>query len=103
MVACNRLTGHSKVFSVYTLPPNQATSVQAQRKINEKRNQSPEYRDTKAIILKKTKGLLRDGVPPGYARDNFEVFCDAAYSTPGIRDESVKLVVTSSSFLDTVD
>ncbi len=70
---------------------------------SEKRNQSPEYRDTKAIILKKTKSLLRDGVPPCYARDDFEVFCDAADSTPGIRDESVKLVVTSSPFLDTVD
>ncbi len=37
MVAINRLTGHSPgFFSVYTLPPNQATSVQAQRKINGK-------------------------------------------------------------------
>ncbi|MCW5555974.1 MAG: site-specific DNA-methyltransferase, partial [Verrucomicrobiae bacterium] len=41
MVALNRLTGHSSgFFSVYTLPPNQAVSVQSQRKINEKRDQT---------------------------------------------------------------
>ena len=35
MVAINRLTGHSPgFFSVYTLPPNQAVSAEAQRKIN---------------------------------------------------------------------
>ena len=35
MVATNRLTGHSPgFFSVYTLPPNQAVTVAAQRKIN---------------------------------------------------------------------
>ena len=54
MVACNRLTGHSKgFFSVYTLPPNQATTLNAQRKINAKRKQTPEYRDTKELMLKK--------------------------------------------------
>jgi hypothetical protein len=42
MVAINRLTGHSPgFFSVYTLPPNQAVSVQSQRKINEKRGRRP--------------------------------------------------------------
>src|SRR5579862_6372871 len=40
MVAVNRLTGHSPgFFSVYTLPPNQAASAAAQRKINAKRGQ----------------------------------------------------------------
>ena len=35
MVAVNRLTGHSPgFFSVYTLPPNQAASLDAQAKIN---------------------------------------------------------------------
>ena len=35
MVAINRLTGHSPgFFSVYTLPPNQATSIKRQRIIN---------------------------------------------------------------------
>jgi hypothetical protein len=104
MVACNRLTGHSKgFFSVYTLPPNQATSLKAQRRINEKRKQVPEYRDTKALILKKTKQLLRHALPQKYGRDDFEIGCSSADSTPTIPSNSVKLVVTSPPFLDTVD
>ena len=60
MVATNRLTGHSKgFFSVYTLPPNQAVSQKSQQRINLKRRQEPEYRDTHRIILNKTKSLLR--------------------------------------------
>ena len=47
MVATNRLTGHSRgFFSVYTLPPNQAVSAESQKRINRKREQVPEYRDT---------------------------------------------------------
>jgi hypothetical protein len=104
MVACNRLTGHSKgFFSVYTLPPNQATSLEAQRRINEKRNQVPEYRDTKALILKKTKQLLRHQLPSKYGRDDFDLVCESADSTHTIPADSVKLVVTSPPFLDTVD
>lgn len=104
MVACNRLTGHSKgFFSVYTLPPNQATSLEAQRRINEKRKQVPEYRDTKALILKKTKQLLRHPLPSNYARDDFEIVCESADSTHSIPANSVRLVVTSPPFLDTVD
>ncbi|MHC8507892.1 MAG: DNA methyltransferase [Rhodospirillales bacterium] len=46
MVALNRLTGHSPgFFSVYTMPPNQAVSVKSQEKINQKRNQTPPFRD----------------------------------------------------------
>src|SRR5260221_14742233 len=60
MVATNRLTGHSKgFFSVYTLPPNQATSSANQVKINRKLGQKPEYRDTHAIILHKSRQLQR--------------------------------------------
>ncbi|MEW5724445.1 MAG: DNA methyltransferase [Thermodesulfobacteriota bacterium] len=56
MVATNRLTGHSKgFFSVYSLPPNQAVSPEKQRKINQRRNQKPEYRDTRAIIKKRPR------------------------------------------------
>lgn len=65
MVAINRLTGHSSgFFSVYSLPPNQAVSVSAQLKINEKRKQVPPERNVPAIILKKTRSLLKDHVPP---------------------------------------
>ena len=59
MVATNRLTGHSAgFFSVYTLPPNQAVSIESQIKINANRDQTPPFRDLKAIILKKSKSLL---------------------------------------------
>ena len=60
MIATNRLTGHSiGFFSVYTLPPNQAVSQDSQKKINKRLRQRPEYRDTHAIILKKSKALLK--------------------------------------------
>jgi hypothetical protein len=52
MIATNRLTGHSKgFFSVFTLPPNQAVSQKSQVKINEKRQQTPEYRNIKNLIF----------------------------------------------------
>ncbi|MFH1136980.1 MAG: DNA methyltransferase [Pseudomonadota bacterium] len=109
MTATNRLTGHSKgFFSVYTLPPNQATSPERQVKINEKRNQQPEYRDVKALILKKTKSLLKKIGPAerGALAESTRggpVFLenDAAH-TPEIPSDSVKLTVTSPPFLDVV-
>ena len=54
MVALNRLTGHSPgFFSVYTLPPNQAVSVERQRKINAERGQVPPPRDVAGIIARR--------------------------------------------------
>lgn len=109
MVALNRLTGHSNgFFSVYTLPPNQATSAAAQRKINKKRRQSPAPRDVARLILKKSRQLLSDvdaqarrvlSPMAGRAR----LFTGAAMATPGLESESVALVVTSPPFLDVVD
>ena len=65
MVALNRLTGHSPgFFSVYTLPPNQATSAAAQLRINAARGQAPPPRDVAALILRKSAALLADGAPP---------------------------------------
>ena len=109
LVALNRLTGHSNgFFSVYTLPPNQATSVVAQRKINAKRNQTPSPRDIIKIILKKSRILMQDcdgalratlaGVAP-FAR----FVSNRAAATPEFPDDSVSLVVTSPPFLDVVD
>lgn len=109
MIAVNRLTGHSRgFFSVYTLPPNQAVSVESQRKINAERKQVPPRRDVPRLILAKSRSLLAD--------------CDAetrrvlvktlgrgllltreAARTPEIRSGSVALVVTSPPFLDVVD
>lgn len=60
MVAVNRLTGHSPgFFSVYTMPPNQAVSVETQRKINARREQVPRRRDVRKIVLRKTRSLLK--------------------------------------------
>ncbi|WP_257305179.1 DNA methyltransferase [Geothrix campi] len=109
MVATNRLTGHSPgFFSVYTLPPNQAVSAGKQRLINEKRNQVPPYRDTHALILKKTRQLLA-GLEPIALRNLTEAAQDACFltgdarATPALEDGSVALTVTSPPFLDVVD
>ncbi len=100
MVATNRLTGHSNgFFSVYTLPPNQATSVASQRKINEKRKQTPEYRDTRKIIAKKSRILFRDPLPAMLAPS---LHTGSAAHTPGIASDSIALVVTSPPFLNIV-
>ena len=108
MVATNRLTGHSKgFFSVYTLPPNQAVSQQSQQRINQKRQQIPEYRDTHKIILDKTKSLLRT-ISPAEKKDlkrtgkKARLLTGDARSTPDIPDTSVQLTVTSPPFLDIV-
>jgi hypothetical protein len=104
MVCCNRLTGHSKgFFSVYTLPPNQATSVKSQERINLKRGQQPEYRDTRALVLRKTRSLLADPLPRNYAKRKATLHCASADDTAGIADSSVRLIVTSPPFLDTVN
>ena len=109
MVATNRLTGHSPgFFSVYTLPPNQAVSVKRQLKINEDREQVPPERDIRAIILKKTKALLK-GIGTEEldkmraAAEGGHLLCASADQVGAIEDKSVDLVVTSPPFLATVD
>lgn len=102
MVAINRLTGHSSgFFSVYTLPPNQAVSVESQRKINATRGQTPPPRDVATVILKKTRTLLADGSPP--AHPAALLLTGAADRTPALRAGEVDLLVTSPPFLDVVD
>jgi hypothetical protein len=109
MVAVNRLTGHSPgFFSVYTLPPNQAVSVESQRKINAQRNQVPPLRDVRALILRKTRALLSEsdvGTREALAKvsDRAVILTQPACATPEIRSGSVALVVTSPPFLDVVD
>jgi len=109
MVALNRLTGHSPgFFSVYTLPPNQAVSVAAQRKINRRRGQEPPRRDVRSLILRKSRSLLADlsaldrrtlAAHSSRAR----LLTAPAHATRAIRARSVRLVVTSPPFLDVVD
>jgi DNA modification methylase len=104
MVSCNRLTGHSKgFFSVYTLPPNQAASIKSQLKINEKHEQTPEYRNTKEIIYRKSHQLLREKLPPNYGQNSFQINIGSADSTAEVETESVDLIITSPPFLDIVN
>ena len=109
MVALNRLTGHSAgFFSVYTLPPNQAVTVAAQRKINARLQQTPPRRHVAALILAKTRSLLADCSTED--RDVLRRTAGAARllvrdcaSTPELPDDSVALAVTSPPFLKVVD
>lgn len=101
MVAINRLSGHSPgFFSGRSMPPNQAVSVKAQLKINEKLGVSPPERDVAAVILKKSKTLLKDGCAPSQVRSGLHT--GAAWELRGIADGSVDLTVTSPPFLDIV-
>lgn len=109
MVAVNRLTGHSPgFFSVYTLPPNQAVSIAAQRKINVDRDQVPPRRSVPKLILAKSRSLMSDcdehttAVLRSVANRSRLVTAPAA-STPEIDSCSADLVVTSPPFLDVVD
>lgn len=104
MVAINRLTGHSKgFFSVYTLPPNQATSIERQRKNNERRNQQPEYRDVANLICRKTRSLLRDVPHQGPTGRNRGFFQQPVGTSFVYNGPPVSLTVTSPPFMDIVD
>ncbi|HQY23915.1 MAG TPA: hypothetical protein PLL45_03465, partial [Thermoflexales bacterium] len=109
MVATNRLTGHSPgFFSVYSLPPNQAVSQDSQIKINARLDQAPPYRDTRALILRKTRSLLRNLTAEqrqalARASETTIFLTGDARRTPGLPDNSVVLTVTSPPFLDVVD
>jgi hypothetical protein len=109
LVALNRLTGHSAgFFSVYSLPPNQAVSVKSQRRINQRRNQTPPRRNVRKIILRKTTQLLSECDGPilqRLARVNRQalLLTKPADTTPEIASDSVQLVVTSPPFLNVVD
>ena len=104
MVAINRLTGHSRgFFSVYTLPPNQAASIERQRKNNARRNQKPEYRDVAALIRRKTRALLRDvrrQAPSGTSRGFFRQPVETPFDYDG---PPISLAVTSPPFMNVVN
>lgn len=108
MVATNRLTGHSPgFFSVYSLPPNQAISPAKQAKINALRKQSPDYRDTRALILRKTRSLLstlneKKIENLRWAAERAIFLSEDARTTPQIPADSIQLTVTSPPFLNVV-
>ena len=109
MVATNRLTGHSRgFFSVYTLPPNQAVTIDAQRKINERRKQTPPQRDVRDLILRKSRSFLsklgaREREHLRATAGETQLLTGSCDHTPEIHEASVRLVVTSPPFLDVVD
>jgi len=108
MVATNRLTGHSAgFFSGYTLPPNQAVSQKSQKVINERLGLSPPYKNTKEIILKKSKSLYRN-LNSKIVAELERIGQSAIFSnkdsraTSHIPDSSINLTVTSPPFLNIV-
>jgi DNA modification methylase len=105
LTALSRLHGHSHgFFSVYTFPQISISPL-AQKKNNEKRNQSPEYRPIKDRILKKMRTDLVDPLPPFYHEFSKKNTYSLAPSTgmQSIPSNCVDLIVTSPPFLDKVD
>ena len=108
MVAINRLTGHSPgFFSVYSLPPNQAVSIDAQAKINQTRRQSPDAKDIVPRIINRSKSLLKNWSETQFNNQNNSLSpmlaIGPADNAKGIESNSAQLVVTSPPFLDVVD
>ena len=108
MVSTNRLTGHSAgFFSGYTLPPNQAASQHRQKLINKRLGIIPPYKNTKEIIIKKSKSLMRN-ISSDLSRRLENVSSTAIFSsvdsrkTCHINSDSVHLTVTSPPFLNIV-
>ena len=100
MVAINRLSGHSSgFFSVYTMPPNMAVSVERQVKLNSRRNQAPPVRNVTEIIWKKSRSLLSNG---GVSAPGDMLYTGQACRVPQVQDGTVGLTVTSPPFLDVV-
>ncbi len=101
MTAINRLSGHSSgFFSVRSMPPNQAVTVERQKIINQRNNTIPIPKDIKSIIYKKSKILLKDA--PSKAK-NYLLLSNKSHLTHQIPNEVVSLTVTSPPFLDLVD
>jgi len=105
MVALSRLTGHSPgFFSVRTLPPNQAITAAAQLALNVRFGQSPPPRDVSALILKKSRSLLRQPARPDPSlTPRHRIWTGRAESPCPLKENSVALVLTSPPFLDVVD
>tara|TARA_Y100001937_G_scaffold112525_2_gene160233 strand:+ start:57593 stop:58972 length:1380 start_codon:yes stop_codon:yes gene_type:complete len=105
LTALSRLHGHSDgFFSVYSFPQI-SIMPDAQRRNNQKRGLTPEYKAIKERILKKMKRDLSQELHPSFnaaAAGNRYLSCDAR-NLEGVETSSVDLIVTSPPFLDKVD
>jgi len=104
LVALSRLHGHSPgFFSVYSFPQISVPPAN-QVKINERREQTPDYRPIKTRILKKARRALADGeirrIREASRANRFEL-CDARELN--FPDGCADLIVTSPPFLNKAD
>lgn len=108
MIALSRLHGHSRgFFSVYSFPQISVTSA-AQARINDQRNQTPDYRPIKSLIYAKAKRVLKD-----FSTDELHRLrevatcntftCEDSRNMSGIPDAAAALIVTSPPFLNKAD
>lgn len=105
MIALSRLHGHSTgFFSAYSFPQISIPKYR-QQKINETRQEIPDYREIKSRIIKKAKDTLKSGqLETLNANSKKHIFTTGdARNLTGWEDNSVNLVVTSPPFLNQVD
>lgn len=108
MIALSRLHGHSRgFFSVYSFPQISVTSA-AQSRINEQREQTPDYRPIKPLIWAKARRALKDfstnelhRLRDVAARNTFT--CEDSRNMSGIPDNAAALIITSPPFLNKAD
>ncbi|RIL07639.1 MAG: hypothetical protein DCC75_09855, partial [Proteobacteria bacterium] len=97
LIALGLLHGHSAgYFSAYTFP-QLAVAPEEQKKLNNKRRQSPDYRAVAPRLLRKAAMILRDGIPSilsAVEKESFVRACDAR-NLSHIKDSSIDLLLTS--------
>jgi len=105
LVALSRLHGHSRgFFSVYSFPQI-SVPPEAQKRINRRRGQRPEYRCVPELILRKARRALRDGGLETIRRHGAgnRICIEDARRLRSVPDGSIDLVVTSPPFLNKAD
>jgi len=105
LIALSRLHGHSPGFlSVYSFPQISVTR-EAQRRINERRGQRPEYRDVRSRIIRKAQRALRDCDPKQIRQRGRHCLLtqEDSRDMSDIPSGAVDLIVTSPPFLNKVD
>jgi hypothetical protein len=94
-VVASVLHGHTVGhLSVYT-SPQAALSPDAQASLNRKRGELPSYRAVSARVIKKSAGLLRDGIPSVLCKDReaTRVVCADARNISSVTTGKVSLAL----------